>query len=456
MNPPANPAPRERRTRAAKRWRTFLLWFTVLAITPYGVVLFQSRTPARVPVIELTGLDPVVAREIQSALTEVRASPRSGAAWGRLGATLIHYEFPAETQLAFTEAERLDPRNPRWPHLHGLALSTTDIVSATELFRRAMELTGASPDAPRLHLALALAERAHITEAGDQFQTLLRQTPNHPVAALGLARLQVAAGRFAEATNLLHQTPGSVHTRRATHTLLATAEKALGNPISAAAAARTAATLPADTPWPDPWWTEALAHRVGRKALLEGVSTLLDRGDPAGALELLRRAPGSDSADTEARYLAGWALNQLGRFDEAEGELRLHVNLAPDSVKGRAQLAVALLSQKRPADALPVLEAAVALKPTWRELRSNLGFALVQLGRNADALTQYREALALDPNFLPTYFALAELLSRSGNRDESLQILRDAAALAPDDPQVRATRQRLESAPPTTGRGTAR
>ena len=85
---------------------------------------------------------------------------------------------------------------------------------------------------------------------------------------------------------------------------------------------------------------------------------------------------------------------------------------APDSPRGRAQLAVALLGQRRYPEAITVLEAALRLKPTWRELHSNLGFACVQLGREEEAITHYRRAVECDPNHLPSQTALRELLRR--------------------------------------------
>ncbi len=418
-----------------------------IALAALGLFFVLRPGPAQVPELQLAGLDPAVEREIESSLKAVRALPRSADAWGRLGSVLMHYEFPAEMRAAFTEAERLDPRNPRWPHLHGLAISATDIVSATELFRRAATFAGGSLDASRLHLAQALAERGLNAEAESEFQTLLRRAPNHLPALLGLARLRFADGRISDATNFLHACLNDPHTRRSAHTLLATAEQAQGNSSAAAATARAAASLPPDAPWPDPWWTDALVHRVGRKAQLEDATALMDQGNSPGALDLLRLVTSANPSDAEAWYLSGWVLNQMGRSDEAERALRLHLRLTRESVKGHAQLAVTLLSQKRPAEAVTVLEAAIALKPTWRELRSNLGFALVQLGRDADALVQFREALALDPNYLPTYIALAELLNRRGERAEALRLLRQAAELAPEDARVRALLQRMDSPP---------
>ena len=330
-------------------------------------------------------------------------------------------------------------------------------------------LTDPYPDAPRLRLAQALAERGLNEEAEAQFHTLLRLTPNHPPALLGLARLRHSQGRLAEATNHLAGCLRDPHTARSAHVLLAAIEQAQANadrgtgnaelfPVSprAAAAARASASLPADVPWPDPWWSEALAFRVGRKAMIEDATALMDQGRLTEALAALDRATLEYPQDEEAWYLLGWALNQRQSGAEAERALREHLRLSPQSPKGHAQMAVALLAQQRHAEAAEVLQAALKLKPTWRELHSNLGYACVQLGRDDEAIGHFRDALTLDPNYLPTYTALAELLGRHGGRDqaaperssqasEARRLLQQAVELDPADARAAAMLQRMEA-----------
>ena len=418
----------------------------------------QPRDP-QPPTITTTGLDPAVASLIETTLAEVRAAPRSGDAWGKLGSVLMHYEFIEETQTAFERAEMLSPREPRWPHLYALAVSTRDLVTATEKFRRAAEITDAvervptdpssaagartepasSPsalplrrvDAPRLRLAQTLAERGLDQEAEAEFQVLLRLAPNHPPALLGLARLRHLQGRFAEATNQLARCLHDPHIARSAHAVLAAVHQALGDSAAAAAAARASATLPADVPWPDRWWTEALAYRVGRKAGVQDATALIDQGQVTAAVAILDRMTRDHPQDDEPWYLLGWALNQEQRAAEAERALREHLRLSPQSPKGHAQLAVALLAQRRHIEAIEVLQAALKLKPTWRELHSNFGYACVQLGRDEEAITHFRNALALDPNYLPTYTALAQLLDRRGARTEAQRLRQQASELKP-------------------------
>ncbi len=409
------------------------------------LVSCQPRDPLP-PAIPTLGLDPAVSKLIETTIAEVRAAPRSGDAWGKLGSVLIHYEFVDETRAAFERAEALSPGDPRWPHLHALAASTRDMAVATEKFRRAAALAGNQPDAPRLRLAQALAERGLNEEAEAQFQALLQLAPKHPPALLGLARLRHAQARRAEATNHLSGCLRDPHTARSAHALLAAIQQTLGNAPAAEAAARASSTLPADLPWPDPWWAEALTFRVGRKAMIEDATALLDRGKAADAVATLKRATREYPEDDEVWYLLGWALNQQQRPADAESALREHLRLSPQSPKGHAQRAVALLAQQRHAEAIVDLQAALKLKPTWRELHSNLGFASVQLGRDEEAIGHFRDALALDPSYLPTYAALGQLLDRRGERGEAKRLLQQALELEPADARIQSMLRKLEAA----------
>jgi tetratricopeptide (TPR) repeat protein len=326
-------------------------------------------------------------------------------------------------------------------------LLARDPQSAAPKLERAVALCPDRPDAPRLRLAQFLAERGRTGEAEPHFEALLRADPNHPPALLGLARVRQSQGRLAESTNLLARCLTDPHAAKSAHVLLAMLQQAQGNAASAAATARRAAALPADRPWPDPWWHEALAYRVGRKASLEDAAVLMDQAQFAEALNILAPLTRNERGDDEAWYLTGWALNQQQRFAEAEQALREHLRLSPPSPKGHAQLAVALLGQQRYEAAVTVLQAALKLKPTWRELHSNLGFASVQLGRDEEAIRHFRDALAHDPNYVTTYTSLADLLARRGQRDEARRLLRQALELNPADLRATALLERMGNKP---------
>ena len=421
-------------------WIVAVLIGSLLACA--ALYALKHRSP-RPPPVATEGLDPVVARLIEGALRDVRAAPRSGDTWGRLGSTLMHYDFLPEARFCFDQAEKFSPGNPRWPYLHALIVLPRYPAEATPLLRRAVASCGERPDMPRLQLAQWLAEHGDAAEAEQHFQTLLRLTPNHPPALLGLVRLRRAQGRLEECRGFLDRCLDDPHTAKAAHALLAQVRQALGDTAGAETASRQSASLPADVPWPDPFWTEASAFRVGRKALLQDATVLLDHDEFSAALQVLAGVTRDYPDDDEAWYLTGWALNRAQRAAEAERPLREHLRRSPQSPKGHAQLAVSLLNQKRYAEAVDVLEAALKLKPTWRELHFNLGYACAQLGRNDEAIRHLRDALALDPNHVPTYVALAELLVRRGDSTEARRLLRQALEVQPANTRARALLQSL-------------
>jgi tetratricopeptide (TPR) repeat protein len=431
------------RTPSRRRLANWLIAVLIGSLLACAALFALKHRLPRPPVVATDGLDPAVAKLIEGVLRDVRAAPRSGDAWGRLGSALMHYEFIPETRMCFHRAEELSPRNPRWPYLHALLELSRNPADVTPLLRHAVAACGDRPDMPRLQLAQWLAEHGELAEAEQHFQTLLRLAPNHPPALLGLARIRRAQGRLEECRSLLDRCLADPHTAKAAHALLAQVQQALGDASGADSAARRVASLTADVPWPDPFWAEASAFRAGRKALLQDVSVLLDQDQFAQALDILAILTRDYPEDDEPWYLTGWTLNRAQRSAEAERPLREHLRLSPQSPKGHAQLAVSLLSQRRFVEAVEVLEAALKLKPTWRELHFNLGYARAQLGRDAEAIGHLRDALALDPNHVPTHTALAELLLRRGDAAEARGLLRQALDIQPSDARARALLQSL-------------
>src|SRR5439155_12563614 len=107
------------------------------------------------PAIELSGIDPAVSRAIEKARAAVNESPRSAQTWGQLGKTLLAHgiHHPAGTCLA--QAERLEPAEPRWPYLQGIALVSADPPdpgAAIQHFQSAVDRGGNTPNVLRLYL----------------------------------------------------------------------------------------------------------------------------------------------------------------------------------------------------------------------------------------------------------------------------------------------------------------
>ena len=255
-------------------------------------------------------------------------------------------DFKVEARTCFSQAERLEPKEPRWPYFHGLLLQDESEAAIARL-ERAAQLCGDEPDTPRLRLAQLLAENGRFDQAERHFKELLRKRSDHAPALLGLARLSNARGRFEETANFLRPALEDVHTARSAYLLLANVQRRLGNETAAETTARVAATLPADDQWPDPYLLQTSRYQIGQQALVDRGVQLLKQGRIAEAVPTIDRVINEypDSAE-------GWLL--LGRLRlkqkdcaSAEQAVQHHLRLDPRSANGYVQLGMAHLCQEQ-------------------------------------------------------------------------------------------------------------
>lgn len=396
------------------------------------------------PNLSTAQLDPGAAALVESEMKAVRAAPRSGAAWGRLGSMLKSYEFKEEAMRCLAIAERLDPKEPRWPYLRGLLLAVESPPGAIAELQRAVDLCGNEPDAPRLRLAKLLAEQGRWEEARRQLQELLRARPGHTSALLALARVGQARGDYKEAAVLARQCADDRHTGRAAWTLLAVCFQRLGDRPAAQEAEHKASALPPDAPERDPFEAEVMEMRGEPRSLSDKAQRLLVAGDFRAAAPVIRRL-----VEEHPQFSEGWLL--LGRMQLlqrnptiAEQSIRRHLELEPESVNGIFQLGMALLAQERYADAATAFERATRLKPDYGAAYFNLGVALARAGRKPEALPALREAIRHSPEHIDSYILLADLYLQFGQKTEATELARRAQALNPADRRLRALRDKID------------
>src|SRR5437868_5647204 len=99
-------------------------------LTGAGGYLWYQSTAPRPPALDLEGKDPAIVAAVQEARTAVLQASRSARAWGQLGMVLAAHQFTAEANACFAQAERLNPKEPRWPYYQGVALSLGDPEAA--------------------------------------------------------------------------------------------------------------------------------------------------------------------------------------------------------------------------------------------------------------------------------------------------------------------------------------
>lgn len=179
----------------AQRRRRVGPWYVGAMIVLFCVAgsawWWTQNQGAPLPEVDLRHLDPSIARLIQQGQNEIKTQPHSTAAWGRLGLLLRAYDFPGAARTCFAEAERRDPRDPRWPYFLSLMLKVEAPPHAIAHLRRAVQLCGNDPEMPRLRLATMLAEDGQWEAAEQEVQLLLREHPQYAETWLLVGRLQL-------------------------------------------------------------------------------------------------------------------------------------------------------------------------------------------------------------------------------------------------------------------------
>jgi hypothetical protein len=106
------------------------------------------------------------------------------------------------------------------------------------------------------------------------------------------------------------------------------------------------------------------------------------------------------------------------------------MNNDPEALLSKAKQ---LLAGEKAAEALPLLQHAVQLKPNWPDALTELGVALFLVNRDTDALQPLRSAVRLNPRLARANKALGATLSRLNEIEQGVPYLQTAADLQPND-----------------------
>ncbi|HEV3024739.1 MAG TPA: tetratricopeptide repeat protein, partial [Pirellulales bacterium] len=361
-----------------------------------GWYYWRLRETVSPPTIDLAGADPEVGAAIASADDAVRQSPRSVAAWGKLGEVLSAHYYDNEARVCFIRANQLDPKDARWPYLTGLTFLSSDTDAAISQYQRAVQLQSDSP-AMRLRLAEALLSQDRLEEAADQFRELLALEPLNPRAQLGLGRLAYMRGDLTASREHLGRAAGSPLTQKASHILLAEIEQRANDPVAAARERYRAAELPDDQNWYDPVVDEVEQLRTGRQARLNRALMLLRREGLAAGLGYLRDLL-NEYPDWDQAWLSyGRAYLEAKHYPDAESALRRALKAAPDSVQAHFYLGLTLFLRGDYAGAVGSFREATRLKPDHALAYYNLGHCWKRLGNQQKAIEAFREGLRCKP-----------------------------------------------------------
>ena len=139
----------------------------------------------------------------------------------------------------------------------------------------------------------------------------------------------------------------------------------------------------------------------------------------------------ADPGDYAAHFHLALANSLTGKVEEAIAGYRRVLELKPGLYEAELNLGMLLLGHKRPAEAVPYLEAATRSKPLEFRPQLYLADALFDSGASAPAAAAYRAALEINAQSAPAEMGLARSEVRSGNLQEAEAHFHKAAELDP-------------------------
>lgn len=156
-------------------------------------------------------------------------------------------------------------------------------------------------------------------------------------------------------------------------------------------------------------------------------------GQPAAAVELIRKAIGRDRRAAAYHDNLGSALAASGKPAEAADAHAQAIRLQPDFAQARFNLGNALQAMGSTGRAASALAVALALRPDYGKAWYNQGNALRALGRTDEAVAAYRRATVLIPGMAEAHNNLGDALASVGRIDDAIAEHRTVARLRPDD-----------------------
>jgi tetratricopeptide (TPR) repeat protein len=354
------------------------------------------RDPVVIPVIDVSEMEPQVAKKISDYREAVAANPGSGDAWGKLGMVLQAHGLDREASECYRYAAERDPKEFRWLYLRAHSLREFDPKQALEEVERAMALDRSYAPAHVLEAEI-LEEQGETRWAITRYRTALDADPTNTMAAFGAGRLYLANGEMDKAQGLLEKAEELDPEAGAIHASLAQLYRRLGEADKAQKEAALAFEKKSPVEIADP------IHFEMRQ---ESVSSLVQ-------LERARKA--AEAAD----------------FGTAERAYRDLVELRPDDADMRARLGDVYAQEHQLAQAKEQYQEALSRNPKQVEAHYGLGNVLNLEGHYNEAIEQYLASLDGRPDHLPTLVNLGALLAFQGRTAEAEQMFQKALEIEP-------------------------
>ena len=389
---------------AVRLWLVLTLAILIVVVVLVVGIRYLSSGALRdeIPrVPELGRAELTVKQQIIETDAFARQHPRSAEALGKLGMVYQSDGFLEEAGVAYHLAQRLAPRDYRWPYYLSLLEIANGRNEAALAFLE--KTTDLNPDYPHAWARLGeLYYRNNNKEKAEEcFRKTLKLESDHPQAILGMARLAGDAGNWQQAADMLEAALKKNPHFGPAHDYLAICYGKLGKDKEK----RRHEGLGADAGFqmPDPLVHDLYDLSASPSILITQAQIAKTSGDLTRAEKLFRRA----------------------------------VELAPDSMDTHFALAKFLMSpgvvnRTRMLDARQHLERAVELDPSYLNARHAFASVEDSLGHTLRAREEWQHIIDAEPDHAQALMSLGQIYYRRGDYRKAYDYYQRALAVPPD------------------------
>jgi tetratricopeptide (TPR) repeat protein len=382
-----------------------------------GCSQMSSREEKTPPVVSS---DPELAKLLADLEETARKNPRDPVARGRLGmarhANGLH-DWALED---YRQAMALDRSDPKWWYLSSLI--ETYVGRYEQGIADLDSAIARSPSTAHSHWrrGLLLLEQGDLEKADASFQRAIELKPNHPVAWIGKARVQLQKGDNESALQFLEESqrrrPKSFYIPYI-HQLKGTAYRQMGKLEEAKVElAQGRGGRPA---WSDPWSDDLNQYRVSVGSRLRTAASLIQRGENERAIRMIEELrPENPTNSTLLQYLSAAYLNSA-KYEQAVEVLETALEVNPEDALAHTNLSRAKAKLGDLEEALRLADRGVQLNPSLANTRLQRASVLRSLGRDEEALKEYVEALRLMPTSADVLLTAANLSGDLGKWKDS-------------------------------------
>lgn len=380
------------------------------------------------PEVPFTGFSAPVEKALRAAYASADGDDENPKALLELAYVLHAHD---QHRAALAAYERSLYFEKAFPAAYGRALALQSLGRADEAitaYADALKLRSDFTQA-RLRMAELQVERNLHAVAADEFRAVVKFDPENARAFYGLGRALNGLGQFDQALEALQTAVRLVPAYGGAHYALAQIYQKLKDSISSQKHFALHSQYGLIAPnLDDEILAEIRKRNAGALALIRQAADLTQRGDRAGAIQLLQEAVKLEPNQVQAHVNLIVLYAGAGKPFDAEQHFRLATQLAPQRSDAYYNFGVMQYGLGKIGEACAAFKRAIDIQPRYAEALTSYGICLEREGKIDQALATLRAAIDAKPSYRFGAFHLARVLSFNRRHLEAIPLLENIQA----------------------------